>query len=186
MDQPTPPPIPTPPTDEFLRVLLRKTAIAIPVVGPDSDEQRAENLETAHEIFTALNPKDAAEAQLAALAIAASQAAMDNFARAARPNVSNDAAARLRSNAMAAKRAYMQVLLYFRPQQKAAMRAKQPAKPTAAAAPEPIVATGRPNGNGQAAVRPPAPPQAATQPPPSPLPPATGAPARHSPATASP
>lgn len=178
---------PTPPAGEFLRVLLDKVASTIPATGQETDRQHAEQREFSRAIYAALNPRDAAEAQLAALAIAAGQAAMDNFARAARPNVSNDAAARLRSNAMAANRAYMQALLYFRPQQKAAVQSKPASRPAPAAAPFSFPA--RPNGQAvRLPVSPPAaaPPQAAMQPPPLPLPPGTGAPVHHSPAARSP
>ena len=55
-------------------------------------------------MLEALHPADAKEAAAAARAIAAHFAAMDGFARAARPGIADDTAVRLRNNALAAAR----------------------------------------------------------------------------------
>jgi hypothetical protein len=55
-------------------------------------------------MLEALHPADAKEAAAAARAIAAHFAAMDGFARAARPGITDDTAVRLRNNALAAAR----------------------------------------------------------------------------------
>ena len=82
---------------------------------------------TAPELFESLNPRDPAEAQLAAIAVAAAVAALDGFARAARPGVSDVTAVRLRGSALAAGRTYATVLRTLR---------KDAAKPAAAPPPE--------------------------------------------------
>ena len=80
----------------------------------DSQAERDENQQAARELFASLNPRDPAEAQLAALAIAAAQSAMDNFTRAARPGVADETAIRLRGSALAAGRTYAAVLRTLR------------------------------------------------------------------------
>ena len=116
--------------------LLRTLAAAIP--GADTDAHE----EAAQELLASLNPRDPAEAQLAAIAIAAAQAAMDNFARAARPGVSDETALRLRGSALAAGRAYASALRYLRkPPAPAPQPSPQPrrarSKAPPAAAPDP-------------------------------------------------
>jgi hypothetical protein len=73
--------------------------------------------EAARILFDAMRPQDAADAALAALAVAAFHAAMDNFARAALPGTPDEKAMRLRSNALAASRSYSAVLRTLRKQQ---------------------------------------------------------------------
>ena len=90
--------------------------------GADTDQSR----DATRELFEALDPRDPAEAQLAAIAVAAAQSAMDGFARAARPGVSDGTAMRLRGSALAAGRAYATALRYLRKPQ---AMAAQPAKP---------------------------------------------------------
>jgi hypothetical protein len=88
-----------------------------------------------------LDPRDPAEAQLAAIAIAAAQSAMDNFARAAQPGLADDTAIRLRSSALTAGRTYAATLRMLR------KRAPQPAatrRPAAAARPAPVADPPRP------------------------------------------
>jgi hypothetical protein len=104
-------------------------------LGAATDQQR----DATRELFEALDPRDPADAQLAAIAVAAAQSAMDNFARAARPGVSDETAVRLRGSALAAGRAYATALRYLRKPQ---AMAAQPAKParsraTPASAPQP-------------------------------------------------
>ena len=104
-------------------------------LGAATDQQR----DATRELFESLDPRDPADAQLAAIAVAAAQSAMDNFARAARPGVSDETAVRLRGSALAAGRAYATALRYLRKPQ---AMAAQPAKParsraTPASAPQP-------------------------------------------------
>ena len=110
-------------------------------LGAATDQQR----DATRELFEALDPRDPADAQLAAIAVAAAQSAMDNFARAARPGVSDETAVRLRGSALAAGRAYATALRYLRKPQ---AMAAQPAKParsraTPASAPSPACGTRR-------------------------------------------
>jgi hypothetical protein len=66
----------------------------------------ADTREAAQELFDSFHPRDPADAQLAAIAVAAAQAALDGFARAARADSCDETATRLRSNALAAGHAY--------------------------------------------------------------------------------
>jgi hypothetical protein len=73
--------------------------------GEDA-QARAVRQEGARVMFTALRPRDPMEAALAARAVAAHHAAMDMYARAARPGTPDDKAMRLRNSAIAASRSY--------------------------------------------------------------------------------
>src|SRR5579871_869315 len=80
-DEPAGSAIPSPAcTAAFLRML----STTLPP-GDDAEppEVRADRLEAAQQTYLAFKPRDAAEAQLAALAVAAAQAATDGYARAA-------------------------------------------------------------------------------------------------------
>jgi hypothetical protein len=123
----------------FVECLLKALAAAMPA---DSQADRDEKWQATEDLFASLNPRDPAEAQLAAIAVAAAQSAMDNFARAAQPGVSDEAAIRLRSGALAAGRTYAAVLRTLRkrpPEQPAAAR-----KPAAATRPAPAAIPPRP------------------------------------------
>lgn len=131
--QPTPNPADDPFARVFAKRLLKTLAAAMPTDRSDDATSREENQQAMHALFTSLNPCDPAEAQLAAIAIAAASAAMDNFIRANQPGVSNDMALRLRGNALNAGRTYSAMLRSLRgPQPR-----KTVAKPAPAAAPEP-------------------------------------------------
>ncbi len=91
--------------------LLKALAAAMPA---DSQADRDENRQAAQEMFASLNPRDPAEAQLAAIAIAAAQSAMDGFIRAAQPGVADEAAIRLRGSALVAGRTSAAVLRTLR------------------------------------------------------------------------
>jgi hypothetical protein len=67
-------------------------------------------------LLEAWEPSDAMEAALAARAIAAHLAAMDGFARAAKPGISDETAVRLRANAIAAGRQFDHLLQTVRRQ----------------------------------------------------------------------
>jgi hypothetical protein len=133
-------PSPTPADNRFARVfaqrLLKTLAAAMPNDPSDDAAAREENHQAMHALFTSLNPRDPAEAQLAAIAIAAASSAMDNFVRAIQPGVSNDMALRLRGNALNAGRTYSTMLRTLRgPQPRQAVA--KPAPPVAAPEPPP-------------------------------------------------
>ena len=94
--------------------LLKALDAAMPAGATDSQADRDENRQATRELFESLNPRDPAEAQLAAIAIAAAQSAMDNFARAARPGVADETAIRLRGSALTAGRTYAAALRTLR------------------------------------------------------------------------
>jgi hypothetical protein len=114
-----------PPSRMFSRRLLKILAATTP--GEDDDPTAlAEMRETTQELFGSLDPRDPADAMLAAIAVAAAQSAMDNFARAARPGMSDETVMRLRSKALAAGRAYATVHRYFRKPQTVAAPSATP------------------------------------------------------------
>jgi hypothetical protein len=104
---------------DFTQHLMQALAATVPGDGDTTAAQRA-----ARQLFESLAPHDPADAQLAAIAVAAAQAAMDGFARAARPGVSDETAVRLRSSALAAGRAYATTVRYLRKRQADAAPAK--------------------------------------------------------------
>ena len=111
MDMQTPDhtPIPSPagpPSRAFIKRLLQALVAATPGATQDDIGVLSENWQLTCELFEALDPGDAAEAQLAAIAVAAGRAALDGFVRAARPGISDETAIRLRGSALAAGRAY--------------------------------------------------------------------------------
>ena len=88
----------------FLTLLIDAITRTIPA---DADQgAREAGLTMARTLLEAWQPADAMEAALAARAIAAHLAAMDSFARAAKPGVSDEKAIRLRANAIAAGRIF--------------------------------------------------------------------------------
>ena len=97
------------------RRLLKTLLAAMPAsLRGDQEDDKAAILE----LLDAMAPRDAAEAQLAAIGVAAALSSMDSFIRAARPGVSEETVTRLRGNALAAGRTYAatQRLLRRRPQ----------------------------------------------------------------------
>jgi len=86
----------------------------MPGTSTDDADARSEVWRTTCELFHSLDPQDPADAQLAAIAVAAAQSAMDNFARAARPGVSDAMVLRLRGSALAAARTYAATLRHLR------------------------------------------------------------------------
>src|SRR5215472_4587457 len=120
------------------RHLHEALAAAVPA-GHDHDQARRDATRQAvRELFESLQTGDPADAQLAALAVAAAQAAMDGFARAARPGISDETATRVRGSALAAGRAYAAWRRELRklkataePPRPAAAPAKQPKAPPA-------------------------------------------------------
>jgi hypothetical protein len=88
----------------LLNCLLRQLAAALPTDGL-APEIAAENVEAAREMFFAMQPRDAAEAAAAVSAVAAHFAAMDQFARATQPGLTDETVQRLRASAIACARA---------------------------------------------------------------------------------
>jgi hypothetical protein len=109
----------------FMAHALKTLAAAIPTDDPAG---RGEDLPAARELLNSLSPRDPAETQLAILGIAAAQAAMDSFARAAKPGVSDETAIRLRSNALTAGRTYVAALQMLRRQPDQAAATAAPAR----------------------------------------------------------
>ncbi len=93
-------------------------------------------------LLEAWEPSDAMEAALAVRAIAAHLAAMDGFARAAKPGVSDETAVRLRANAMAAGRQFDHLLQTVR-------RRRQPAPVATPRAPGRTAHNGAPHAGGR-------------------------------------
>jgi hypothetical protein len=141
MDMQTPDHAPTrsaptgPPSRNFIEHLLDMIAATAPAGTSDNPAARARGREAARELFEVLNPGDAADAQLAAIAVAAAQSAIDNFARAARPGMSDETVVRLRSSGLAAGRTYAMALRTLRKRQPATPQiepaAAQPRMPMA-------------------------------------------------------
>lgn len=127
MDMHTPDDPPNAPTntperplsDIFTKRLLQSLAATMPMERRDGSPEWAEKWDATRELFDSLDPRNPADAQLAVFAIAAAQSAMDNFARAAQPGMSDDQVARLRGRALAAGRAYASALRYLRKPQPA-------------------------------------------------------------------
>jgi hypothetical protein len=115
--------------------LMQALAATMPVDRASDPQGWAEQWDTTRGTFDALAPRDPAEAALAAFAVAALQGAMDSLARAARPAISDDTAARLRGGALAAGRVYHAIFRTLRKSQAATARATKPAAKPAPAAP---------------------------------------------------
>ena len=171
MDMHTPDDPPNAPTnnperplsDIFTKRLLQSLAATMPMERRDGSPEWAEKWDATRELFDSLDPRNPADAQLAVFAIAAAQSAMDNFARAAQPGMSDDQVARLRGRALAAGRAYASALRY--------LRKPQPAqRPIPAAKPAPDMPAEPPPADTMKAapkstVAKPAPPEIAPPPP---------------------
>ena len=112
-------------TDQFHTRLMKDLAATIPF---STQEEWAERWDNARSQYDAMNPQNAAEAQLAAFAVAAMTGAMDNFRRASEPGISAEKAGRLRGSALAAGRFYSTV---YRNLRKAAAEPADEAAPAA-------------------------------------------------------
>ncbi len=88
----------------LLNCLLRMLIAALPLQGL-SPETAAETEEAARAMFFGMEPRDPAEAAAASRAVAAHFACMQVYARAARPGLSDETAARLHATANACLRA---------------------------------------------------------------------------------
>ncbi len=104
----------------YLALLIDALARTVPADTDQSAAAREASLAEARMLFEAWQPADAMEAALAARAVAAHFAAMDSFARAAKPGVSDETVIRLRGNAIAAGRVFDRQLRAFRRQRQPA------------------------------------------------------------------
>ena len=116
------------------RVFARRLRQALATAVPDGSRQ------TAQELFDSFDPDDPVDAQLAALAVAAAQSAMDGFARAARPGISDETAIRLRGSALAAGRAFAVWARTLRNRESAAEQPRAAAAPAPQPQPQPPAA----------------------------------------------
>ena len=125
----------------FFTLLIDALAKTIPAEAA----QGGDGVAFARMLLEAWEPSDAMEAALAVRAIAAHLAAMDGFARAAKPGVSDETAVRLRANAMAAGRQFDHLLQTVRRRRQPAPVAtpRAPAGPHITARRTPAGATGR-------------------------------------------
>jgi hypothetical protein len=99
-----------PSPDDFSDILEDTIENTVPANHATTPERRARQLALARRQFADFSPSDAAEAQLAAFAIAAMMGAVDSLARAALPGVGGESTGRLRGNALAAARFYKSTL----------------------------------------------------------------------------
>lgn len=90
----------------FIRSLLRALAATLPNDDRTTAEITDDMWEMARELFFDMHPNSAIEAVYAARAVAAHFAAMDMYARAAKPEMSNEKVLRLRNSAIAASRSF--------------------------------------------------------------------------------
>jgi hypothetical protein len=107
-----------------LPLLIDALARTVPADKDRSEAARAASLAEARTLLEAWQPADALEAALAARAVAAHFAAMDSFARAAKPGMSDESVIRLRGNAIAAGRVFDNLRREFR-----RLRRPAPAEP---------------------------------------------------------
>ena len=95
------------PLDErLINRLLDDVVQAVPAAKERTPDERRALRETARAILTAMRPRNALEAMLAAQVIAAHHGLMDCFALAARPGTSDSQVIRLRSGAVALGRRF--------------------------------------------------------------------------------
>jgi hypothetical protein len=143
MDMQTPDHTPSPTattgplSNSFATRMLNALAATMPGASTDDADARSEMWHTTCELFRSLDPQDPADAQLAAIAVAAAQSAMDNFARAARPDLSDATVLRLRGSALAAARTYAATLRHLR-KRPATREETRPVAPPAPAPKAPV------------------------------------------------
>jgi hypothetical protein len=115
--------------DAFITLLIGTLVRTIPTTADQTEADRAANLSIVRTMIEAFHPADPTEAAEAARAVAAHFAAMDGFARAARPGVADEKAVRLRANALAAGRVFSRTLQNHRRQQRQLSDADRPPRP---------------------------------------------------------
>ena len=103
-----------PSSDDFTSILEATLENTLPANQATTPERRAQILFDARREFAAFNPLDAADARLAAFAIADMLGAVDSVERAAKPGVGGETVGRLRGNARAAARFYKSTLKEMR------------------------------------------------------------------------
>ncbi len=126
-----------PSSNDFTSILEATLENTIPANQCTTPEHRAQILFDARREFAAFNPLDAADARLAAFAIADMLGAVDSVERAAKPGVGGETVGRLRGNARAAARFYRSTLKEMRkrrqpdaePQPKSRAAASRKAEP---------------------------------------------------------
>jgi hypothetical protein len=121
----------------FADTLIDALVRTVPAIAADAPNNPAECRETVRVMFTAMQPRNVTEAVLAAEAIAAFHAAMDMYARAAKPGTSDDKAIRLRNNALGGSRGFDTTLRLLRRQHVVPRQAASNATPTGPGNPEP-------------------------------------------------
>jgi hypothetical protein len=104
--------------DAFITLLIGTLVRTIPSTADQTEADRAANFSIVRTMIEAFHPTDPTEAAEAARAVAAHFAAMDSFARAAKPGVADEKAVRLRANALAAGRVFSTTLQNHRRQQR--------------------------------------------------------------------
>ncbi len=119
---------------DLLDHLLDTIVAAIPAAPNDTGQLRAARRETVRLALLALQPKDAFQAMLAAQAVAAHYAVMDNLRRAAQPDLAPAMAARLRANAASVARMMQATIRSLQKQQTQADAPRSAAPPRARAA----------------------------------------------------
>ena len=122
---PTPDALPS----DLLEHLLDTVTAAIPTAPDDTDQLRATRRQVARLALLALQPKDAFQAMLAAQAVAAHYAVMDNLKRAAQPDLAPAMAARLRANAASVARMMQAAIRSLQKQQAPAGAPRPTAQP---------------------------------------------------------
>jgi hypothetical protein len=108
----------------FATRLLKDLAAIIPADAPDR-ELREQDM---RELFESLQPRDAADAQLAVFAIAAVHAGMNSLIRGGGPEIPDETATKLRSGAMAAGRFFLTASRHLRKRQPKVPKQKPPAR----------------------------------------------------------
>ena len=96
----------TQPDPAFFAMVLDALDKIVPALDFENEAERAAGRALARALFEELWPANAMEAATVSCMIAAHFAAMDNYARAAKPGMSNDMVIRLRSSAIAASRLF--------------------------------------------------------------------------------
>ncbi len=123
----------------LLEHLLDTIIAAIPATPEDTDQLRAARRDIARLALLALQPQDAFQAMLAAQAVAAHHAVMDNLKRAAQPDLAPAMAARLRANAASVARMMQATIRSLQKQQTPADAPRPATQPPARRAPAPAL-----------------------------------------------
>jgi hypothetical protein len=126
--------------DAFNQRLLARLEAAIP--GQRGEPEHDTHWQDILQAFNAFDPRDAAESILAVIAIQAAEVAVENYARAARPDIPGADGLRLLGSALSAGRSFHSVMRTLRRVRPAPRTAAKP-EPT----PEPAAAPEVPEGH---------------------------------------